>query len=90
MNKLILALLFTATLAQAEVTAEGWYAMGTKDGCSSGNQIFTKDIKAYVEQPYYKAGYDDGFTECKRKQDYKDSIVNDAVNAAFYGRRGWW
>jgi hypothetical protein len=91
MNKLLAVLFLGLSLnATAELTDEGWYQEGTKDGCSSGNKNFKKDIKAYVEKPYYKAGYDDGFMQCKRDRDYTDSIVNDAVNNAVYGRGGWW
>ena len=91
MNKLLAVLFLGLSLiATADLTSDGWYQEGTKDGCKSGNGGFQKDVKAYVEQPYYKAGYDDGFMQCKRQRDKTDRIVDDAVNNAVYGRGGWW
>jgi len=46
---------------------------GYEHGCTSGNFVagniighaFTKNTRLYIEEPYYKAGWDDGFVHCK-------------------------
>ncbi len=52
------------------------YADGYDDGCHSGSNAggsiidqFTKNVKRYKEDSQYRQGWDDGYKQCKAKQD---------------------
>ena len=52
------------------------YAEGYQDGCNSGNNAagsivdqFKKNIQRYEQDSNYRQGWDDGYKQCKAKQD---------------------
>jgi len=52
------------------------YAQGFQDGCDSGNNAggsafdqFKKNIELYSHNSNYRQGWDDGYKQCKAKQD---------------------
>lgn len=69
---------------------DGLYQSAMKDGCSSGKNssgmnwhAFSKNVDMYVNNPYYKNGWDDGFTKCKTEGDNLERAITDSLN------RGW-
>ncbi len=52
------------------------YAEGYQDGCTSGNNAagsimdqFRKNVQQYQQDTNYRQGWDDGYKQCKAKQD---------------------
>lgn len=52
------------------------YAKGYENGCSSGNNAagsildhYKKDIQSYKQNSNYRQGWNDGYKQCKAKQD---------------------
>lgn len=86
MNKYLLLLLTVSNFA----LANGTYDMAMNEGCESGKNAagdswhkFQKDVDRYVKDPYYKAGWDDGFNKCKSESDRINNAISDSLN------RGW-
>ncbi len=71
---------------------EASYKEGSVHGCQSGRNVsgsftsFQKNIDEYVKNPYYKSGWDDGFSKCKAQGDRDNRAIDDAVNKSVYGR----
>lgn len=62
------------------------YKEGRQHGCDSGSNAtgnytkqFQKDIERYVNNAYYKSGWDDGFAQCKGQGE----LVNDVITNSF-------
>lgn len=52
------------------------YAQGYQDGCASGNNAagsmmdqFSKDVRLYKDNSNYHQGWNDGYKQCKAKQE---------------------
>jgi hypothetical protein len=66
------------------------YKEGTEHGCSAGKNSagdtwhpFSKDVDKYVNDKYYKTGWDDGFNKCKTESLELNRAITDSLN------RGW-
>jgi hypothetical protein len=66
------------------------YQIGMRDGCESGNAAGgsitskqSKNVELYINNAYYKNGYDDAYSECKNKSDQLNRAITDSLN------RGW-
>ena len=77
---LVLVMVLAGCASQKEMMLkEGYppaYAEGYEDGCGSGNNAagsvldaFKKDVSRYKRDSTYRQGWDDGFKQCKAKQD---------------------
>ena len=60
-----------------EQAAQHGYNSG-KNATGSFNQ-FQKDIELYVNNPYYKSGWDDGFQKGKAEGENMNAIIRDSV-----------
>ena len=67
--------------------ANGIYDLAMNEGCESGKNVsgdtwhpYTKDVDKYVQDAYYKAGWDDGFNKCKAESDRINGIISDSIN----------
>lgn len=68
----------------------GTYDMAVNQGCESGKNAagqswhkFQKDVDKYINDPYYKNGWDDGFAQCKGEADNVNRAVDDALSNNF-------
>lgn len=70
---LSVALLGGCQSTRERLLAQGYpapFALGFEDGCGSGRQAagtlgeFRKNVLAYLEDPQYATGWDDGFRQC--------------------------
>ena len=79
-SMLVLILTLGGCASQKEMMVkEGYppgYAEGYEDGCGSGNNAagsvldaFKKNVSRYERDSTYRQGWDDGFKQCKAKQD---------------------
>jgi hypothetical protein len=66
------------------------YNLGLKDGCDSGNLAGgsvtgrqAKNVELYVNNVYYKNGYDDAYSKCKNESDQLNRAITESLN------RGW-
>lgn len=62
------------------------YIDGEKHGCSSGHYTggtytykFQKDVNQYINNAYYKTGWDDGFAKCKGLSDSVGRSFDNAL-----------
>ena len=67
------------------------YKLGQRDGCNSGavaggSSINTvkKDIDKYVQDQYYKSGWDEQFAVCKGQQERLGRVIDDAIQHSFW------
>ena len=78
---IILLLALLSTSAHAE-NIKANYEVGAKDGCSSGtNDIFhpfKKDVDLYINDEYYKTGWNDAFVKCKTDSDRMTKILEES------------
>lgn len=66
------------------------YKLGMQDGCESGKFASgtlghkqSKNVDLYVNNAYYKNGYDDAYDKCKTEGDQLKRAITDSLN------RGW-
>ena len=66
------------------------YKLGMQDGCESGKfasgtpgHAQSKNVDLYVNNAYYKNGYDDAYDKCKTEGDQLKRAITDSLN------RGW-
>ena len=80
MKKLLLIALLLPMLAQAGNNDN--YEQGTADGCQSGKNNFLnpfkKDIDLYVNDKYYKTGWDDAYVKCAREYQQMEKILEQS------------
>ena len=62
------------------------YKDGAAAGCSSGGNAtgnwtksFQKDVKKYINDQYYKSGWDDGFAQCKAQGEQVNGVIRDSI-----------
>lgn len=62
------------------------YSLGQEHGCSSGSnatgnytKTFYKDVDQYVQSPYYKSGWDDGFAQCKGQGELINGVITNSL-----------
>ena len=75
--------------------ANGTYDLAMNEGCESGKNVsgdtwhpYTKDVDKYVQDAYYKAGWDDSFNKCKGAGLQRCWFLHYPFNKEQY-RKGW-
>lgn len=92
---LSVALLGGCQSTRERLLAQGYpapFALGFEDGCGSGRQAagtlgeFRKNVLAYLEDPQYATGWDDGFRQCHASttSDFEQHLGIDSQ-----ADRGW-
>ena len=80
MKKLLVIALLLPNLAFAGNNES--YQLGANDGCQSGKNDwlhpFKKDIDKYVNDPYYKTGWDDAYNKCARDYQQMNKILEQS------------
>ncbi len=78
---IILLLALLSTSAHAENNKAN-YEIGANDGCQSGINDwlhpFKKDVDLYINDEYYKTGWNDAFVKCKADSDKMGKIINES------------
>lgn len=84
MNKLLLIALLTLT-APAIASQEN-YQLGLQHGCGTGKADAgswgferNKDIELYLNDKYYKVGWDDGYRQCKAESDAVFRAIDNSI-----------
>jgi len=80
----VLVLGFSLNSYGAEID-EYYYNIGKEHGCQSGKKAggdwwvsYKKEVNLYMEQNYYKTGWDDGFNLCRGEaQNLNNMIMNN-------------
>jgi hypothetical protein len=90
MNKLLLALLLTSSIAYANKdiyhVAKGIGCDAAKADTGDPYSRNEKDIDRYVKEEYYRIGFDDGYKLCMAERDRFQRNIDDAVRRSVYGR----
>lgn len=80
MKKLLLIALLLPALAIADNSES--YQIGANDGCQSGKNDwlnpFKKDVDKYINDQYYKTGWDDAYNQCAREYQKLDKILEQS------------
>jgi hypothetical protein len=86
MKALIVGMVLISNLAHSASNSEYLYTLGKEHGCStgysnSGNWLYRaqKDIELYVKDAYYKAGFEEGYLECKGRQDLVNGVIDQSL-----------
>jgi CO dehydrogenase nickel-insertion accessory protein CooC1 len=86
-NALLLTTLLITSQAVLADDKDASYNMGTQHGCEAGGnatgdytKAFKKDVDRYINDQYYKTGWDDGFQQCKAQGEIINRAIQDSLN----------